>query len=223
MPGVLYMVATPIGNLKDLTERAKEILGSVSLIACEDTRVTRKLLHHLGISKQLFTLHHHSSQKVIEALVMRLKQGESIAYVADAGTPGLADPGGKLVAAAVVSGQKVVPIPGPSAVTAALSVAGLPANLYLFLGYPPHKKGRQKFFKAVAQYEHAVVFFESTHRIIKTLTELADLLKERKVIVCRELTKMFESIYRGSAADVLNQLKLSSQQGEFVVVVAPKK
>ncbi|HLD85848.1 MAG TPA: 16S rRNA (cytidine(1402)-2'-O)-methyltransferase [Patescibacteria group bacterium] len=223
MPGVLYMVATPIGNLGDISARAQEILGAVSFIACEDTRVTKKLLLHLSLSQELVSLHHHTPPSQVRKIVDRIASGVDAAYVSDAGTPGLADPGGKLVAAASAAGIKVVPIPGPSAAVAALSVAGLPANAYLFLGYPPHKKGRQKFFKEVAESKPTVVIFESTHRILKTLRELAQAIEQRPVVVARELTKMYETIYRGSAQDIIKQLESSSTKGELVIVVSPRK
>ena len=217
------MVATPIGNLGDISARAQEILGAVSFIACEDTRVTKKLLLHLSLSQELVSLHHHTPPSQVRKIVDRIASGVDAAYVSDAGTPGLADPGGKLVAAASAAGIKVVPIPGPSAAVAALSVAGLPANAYLFLGYPPHKKGRQKFFKEVAESKPTVVMFESTHRILKTLRELAQAIEQRPVVVARELTKMYETIYRGSAQDIIKQLESSSTKGELVIVVSPRK
>ncbi len=222
MAGTLYMVATPIGNLGDVSARVQEVLRSVSLVACEDTRVTAKLLAHFDISKPLAALHHHSPERIVRGLVERLAAGEDIAYASDAGTPGLADPGGKLVESAVSAGITVVPVPGPSAVTAVLSVAGLPANQYIFLGYPPHKKGRQAFFREASECSHAVVFFESTHRIIKTLTELGRAIGERKLVVGRELTKLHETVYRGSEAEIRAQLEQTSTKGEFVIVVAPK-
>ena len=217
------MVATPIGNLGDISARAQEILSAVSFIACEDTRVTKKLLSHLSLSQELVSLHHHTPPSQVRKIVDRIASGVDAAYVSDAGTPGLADPGGKLVAAASAAGIKVVPIPGPSAAVAALSVAGLPANAYLFLGYPPHKKGRQKFFKEVAESKPTVVMFESTHRILKTLRELAQAIEQRPVVVARELTKMYETIYRGSAQDIIKQLESSSTKGELVIVVSPRK
>lgn len=216
------MVATPIGNLGDISERTKQVLSSVSFVICEDTRVTRKLIQSLGIKKELVSLHHHSSDNYVTSMALRIKSGESAAYVSDAGTPGLADPGGLLVKAAVKEKVKVVPIPGPSAVTAILSVAGVPANSYTFMGYPPHKKGRQKFFKTVADCEHTVVFFESTHRIMKMLAELGSVIGERPIVVGRELTKMYESIYRGTTALVAEEIAESSTKGEFVVVVTPQ-
>lgn len=222
MAGVIYMVATPIGNLGDITGRALEILEAVSFIACEDTRVTKKLTSHFGISKELVSIHHHTPEEVLLKLVERIKKGENVAYVSDAGTPGLADPGGKLVKLANDKGITIIPIPGPSAVTAALSVAGLPANAYLFLGYPPHKKGRQSFWRQVSESVQAVVFFESTHRILKALRELGSVIDDREIVVGRELTKIHETIYRGSCSEVLQQIINSSIKGEFVVVVSPK-
>ncbi len=223
MSGWLYMVATPIGNLGDITRRAQKVLAEVDLIACEDIRVTKKLLLHLGINnKELISLHHHTSPAVLLQVIKRIKEGLNIAYTSDAGTPGLADPGGKLVLAAVRAGIKVIPIPGASAVIAALSVAGVPANKYLFLGYPPHKKGRQKFFQEIAVVDYPVVFFESTHRILKSISELANFIGSRPLVVCRELTKIHETIYRGGCVDILEKLTATSIKGEFVVVVAPK-
>ncbi len=217
--GILYMVATPIGNLGDITLRALEILKKVEVIACEDTRVTQKLLRHFDIHQKLLSLHHHSSDKILNSIVERLVAGESVAYASDAGTPGISDPGGKLVAEAIKQNIKVEPLPGASAVTAILSVAGLPTNNYLFLGFPPHKKGRQTFFKAVAASEYPVVFFESTHRIMKALTEMAQVCPSKQLVVGRELTKQFETIYRGFASEVIEQIKTSSSKGEFVVIV----
>ncbi|MBI5466495.1 MAG: 16S rRNA (cytidine(1402)-2'-O)-methyltransferase [Candidatus Kerfeldbacteria bacterium] len=221
--GILYLVATPIGNLGDISARALATLRQVSAVVCEDTRVTAKLLQHYDIKQLTLSFHHHSSEAVSGALIVRLKAGESLAYVSDAGTPGIADPGGKLVAAAANAGVRVIPIPGPSAVTTALSVAGLPTQRYLFLGFPPHKKGRQTFFKEVAFCPYAVVFYESTHRITKTLTGLAKLIPLRQLVVGRELTKHFETIYRGTSGAVLEQLVHTSTKGEFVIIVAPSK
>jgi 16S rRNA (cytidine1402-2'-O)-methyltransferase len=221
MPGVLYIVATPIGNLGDMSARALEVLRTATAVVCEDTRVTGKLLKHFGIDTPTVAYHHHSPLSATQRLVERLVQGHSLAYVSDAGTPGVSDPGGKLVDAAAEAGVSVVPIPGASAVTAALSVAGFSVQQYLFLGFPPHKKGRQTFFKTVAESMYAVVFYESTHRIAKALTELARLVPERPLVVCRELTKKFETVYRGTADDVLGQLVASSSKGEFVIVVGP--
>ncbi|MFZ5391560.1 MAG: 16S rRNA (cytidine(1402)-2'-O)-methyltransferase [Patescibacteria group bacterium] len=222
MSGTLYLVATPIGNLEDISNRALKVLNEVTAIVCEDTRVTKKLLNHYGINKPLLSWHHHSSTAKTASIIDRLRLGDSLAYVSDAGTPGLADPGEQLVAAAVPLGIKIVPIPGPSAVTAILSVCGFNTQNYVFLGWPPHKKGRQKFFSEITNCDSVVVFFESTHRIVKALTSLQEVISERQLVVGRELTKLFETIYRGTASQIISQLKNSSTKGEFVIVIEGK-
>lgn len=212
----LYIVATPIGNLKDITYRAIETLNSVDVILCEDTRETRKLLNHYKIDKKTISLHQHSSEEKIKSL---LSQFNEIAYVTDAGTPGISDPGNKLVKEAVELGFKVIPIPGPSAVIAALSVSGLPTDKFLFLGFMPHK-GKGRTMKKICDSEITTCFYESPHRIMKTLAELKKYVgDERIVVVCRELTKMFETIYRGKIADVEKQAS-EIVKGEYVVIVS---
>lgn len=223
MTGNLYIVATPIGNLKDLTIRAKETLESVDFIVCEDTRVTSKLLAGLGAKKSLLALHQHSADSRQSTIIHRLLKGENAAYVSDAGTPSVNDPGGKLVADALGQGIKVIPIPGPSALTAAISVCGFPMEHFTYLGFVPHKKGRQTFFKDIAEREEAVIFFESTHRLLKALESLCSTLSEsRMVFVGRELTKVYETLYRGTAQEVLEAIKSTSVKGEEVIVIAPK-
>ncbi len=219
MYGVLYIVGTPIGNLEDITLRAIRILQKVDGVVCEDTRVASKLLNHLAVSKKLYSLHQHSGETVVKKIIYLLKQGQTLAYITDAGTPGVADPGGLLVTEAVKSGVKVFPIPGASALVCAISVAGINLQQFSFLGWPPHKKGRQIFFKQMMENQYPVVFFESTYRIVKTLKQLASLVPTRELIVARELTKKFETIYRGVAAEILQQLKTTSTKGEFVVIV----
>ncbi len=222
MPGTLFVVATPIGNLKDMTARAKETLESVNVIACEDTRVTSKLLNAYGIKKPLMAVHQHTTAERQSAVVGKLLKGEDVAYVSDAGTPGVNDPGGKLVEEAMSYGVKVVPIVGASALTAAISVCGFPMERYQYLGFAPHKKGRQTFFKEISEYPEATVFFESTHRLLKALESLRDVLHpERMVCVCREMTKLHETIYRGVAADVLSEVQKTSAKGEAVIIIAP--
>lgn len=221
---ILYIIATPIGNLKDITLRALEILREADLIVCEDTRQTLKLLNHFKIKKPLLSYFQHSKISRIEQIAENLRSGKKLALVTDAGTPGIADPGGKLIKELRgILGEelKIIPIPGPNAAVAALSISGLPANRFYFLGFPPSKKGRQKFFGEVAQAEHTVVFYESSHRILKTLKELALLAPERETIVCRELTKMFETVYRGKLEDILKKLaeNKNNLKGEFVVVL----
>lgn len=230
MPGTLYIVATPIGNLEDITLRAKRVLSEVDLIVCEDTRVTSKLLAKIEVSKPLKSLHQHSDEHRASFVVQEVLDGKNVAYVSDAGTPGVNDPGGKLVQIAVEAGIPISPIPGPSALTTAISVCGFPMEHFTYLGFIPHKKGRRTFFKDVAARKEAVIFFESTHRLIKTLESLATTLDpstqlgtgaERMIFVGRELTKMHETLYRGAAAEVLAQVKATSDKGEAVVIVAP--
>ncbi len=222
--GILYIIATPLGNLKDLSFRALESLKEVDLIACEDTRQTSKLLAHYEISKPLVSYFQHSKFSKIEWIFENLKEGKKVALVTDAGTPGISDPGGKLIEELLrLSGGrlKIVPIPGPCAAIAALSISGFPTDKFLFLGFPPHKKGRETYFKEISQAEQTIVFYESAHRIIKALEKIKELMPEREVVVCRELTKMFESVYRGRAEEILNILNsdANNQKGEFVIVI----
>jgi 16S rRNA (cytidine1402-2'-O)-methyltransferase len=215
---MLYIVATPIGNLKDLTFRALEILQSVDVILCEDTRQTKKLLDHFKIDKKMISLHQHSSDEKIKAL---LAQFSKIAYVTDAGTPGVSDPGNRIVSIAQTLGINVSPIPGACAAIAALSVSGLATDKFLFLGFLP-KKGQGKIFEQIKNAEQTVCFYESPHRITKTLTALQQIIApERKVVVCRELTKKFETIYKGTITEVLGQVQQQTK-GEFVVIIEGK-
>lgn len=222
MPGTLSIVATPIGNLEDITRRAERILAEADLVVCEDTRVSSKLFAHLKLKKKTLSIHEHSVERQIEGIIAELLKGKNIAYVSDAGTPGVNDPGGKLVAAAFEQGIPVSPIPGPSALTAAISICGFPMDDFAYLGFAPHKKGRETFFKNIANKKEASIFFESTHRIEKTLIALqATLDPKRLICVGRELTKLHESIYRGPSEEVAKHLHATSLKGEFVIVVAP--
>ncbi len=215
----LYIVATPIGNLEDITHRAVRVLSEVDLILAEDTRVTRKLLEHYDITTKTSAWHQHSDAKSFTQVKAVFDQGKSIAYVSDAGTPGISDPGGKLIELTreQCPEVKIVPIPGASALGAAISIAGIPMDDFVFMGFLPHKKGRQTALRRIAATESPVILFESVHRIHKLLTELAE--TKKNVIVCRELTKKFESIYRGSPQEVAEQLKPAETKGEFVVIV----
>lgn len=220
MAGTLYIVATPIGNLGDITMRALETFKGADYILGEDTRVTKRLLDYFGIGRPLISYHHHSDAKKVKEIIGLLESGKNLALVTDAGTPGISDPGNLLVEAVVKSGASsvIVPIPGPSALIAALSVAGFPTDKFLFLGFPPHKNKRQKFFQAVAASEYTTVFYESGHRIKKCLDELAVALgPDRRLVVGRELTKKFETIYRGTIAEINRQN--IDERGEFVIVV----
>lgn len=218
--GILYIVATPIGNLGDMTVRAIDTLKSVGVIYCEDTRVTSGLLTHFEITTPTKSYHQHSGERVVAEIRGLLESGQHVALVTDAGTPGISDPGNLLVSHVTQSMKHVtiVPVPGASAVVAALSVSGFPTDKFLFLGFPPHKNKRQKFFQEVAASEHTVVFYESSHRITKCLDELQSVLPPtRQVCVCRELTKKFESTYRGTIQDIAAMA--IPEKGEFVVVV----
>ncbi|OGG90963.1 16S rRNA (cytidine(1402)-2'-O)-methyltransferase [Candidatus Kuenenbacteria bacterium RIFCSPLOWO2_02_FULL_42_16] len=218
---MLYAVATPIGNLKDITLRALEILREVDIILCEDTRVTIKLLNHYELTgKKLISYHHHTGDTKVAVLVDLIKDNK-VALVTDAGTPGISDPGGKIIKALDQS-VEIVPIPGASAVTAALSISGLPTDKFLFLGFAPHKKARNKFLREALAAERTVIFYESPHRIIKCLEQIMALEKalnkKKQFVVCRELTKKFETIYRGSIDQVWEAVKNDPVKGEYVVV-----
>lgn len=228
----LYIVATPIGNLKDVSIRALEILNSVDLILCEDTRVTQKLLNHFDIKTKTLSYHQHSKLKKTDYILKILEEGKNLALVSDAGTPGVSDPGNKLISVITtkpsLAGEiKIVPIPGSSAVTAAASISGFPMDKFVFLGFPPAKKKRKKFFDQVIDSKYPVVFYESPYRILKTLKELNILytkhkMQDTKLVVCRELTKKFETIYRGSIGEVIKALENppagEKVKGEFVVI-----
>jgi 16S rRNA (cytidine1402-2'-O)-methyltransferase len=216
--GILYIVATPIGNLEDITLRALRILKEVDVVLCEDTRVTKKLLDHFKIEKQLISYHQHSKLQKTEEILTLLKEGKSIALVSDAGTPGISDPGNKLVkeVSEKLPEVSLVSIPGASAVAALASITGFSMDKFLFLGFPPVKKGRKKFFEQIASLSYPVVLYESPYRIIKTLGELPQL---SEVVVGRELTKKFETIYRGTATQVAQQITKDQTKGEFVLVL----
>ena len=255
---MLYIVATPIGNLEDISLRALRILGEVDFILCEDTRTTRKLLEHYKIKTPTISYHQHSDNYKTDEIINLLSAGKNLALVSEAGTPGISDPGGKLIQAVInefnVGAQNIVPVqiesvPGPSAITAALSISGIPTDKFVFLGFPPHKKGRQTFIKKILASEYPVVVYESKHRIIKFLQELDQLNKqiekenqqqklkeltskmrkeEKKikkpvtsVVVCRELSKMYETVYRGEISSIIKKIETNpvEQKGEFVVII----
>jgi len=217
----LYIIATPIGNLGDISSRALDVLKNVDLILCEDTRETQKLLFHYKIKTPTISYHQHSRLEKVENIVQFLKDGKNLALVSDAGTPGISDPGNKLIERLVETGLQsviIVPIPGPSALVAAASISGFPMDRFVFLGFPPAKKKRKKFFEEAVSAPHPVIFYESPHRIIKSLKELGK-IKNREVVVCRELTKKFETVYRGKIKEVIGKI---NPKGEFVVVVKNK-
>ncbi len=221
--GTLFIVATPIGNLADMTLRAIETLKSVDFVLCEDTRNTQKLLNHFEISTKTLSYHQHSDTRKVQEILQHLQEGKNLALVTDAGTPGISDPGNLLVQflAASAVPVEVVPIPGASAVIAALSISGFATDKFLFLGFPPHKNKRQKFFQIVADSDYTTAFYESSHRIGKAIDALTQVLDtNRKVCVCRELTKKFETVYRGTMLQ-LHEMKIPDK-GEFVIVVEGK-
>jgi 16S rRNA (cytidine1402-2'-O)-methyltransferase len=221
--GVLYVVATPIGNLEDLSPRAARLLGEVALIAAEDTRHTAGLLRHLGLSVPMLSLHEHNEAARVEQLDARLAAGEALALVSDAGTPLISDPGFVLVRELRARGRRVVPVPGPCALVAALSAAGLPTDRFAFQGFLPAKgAGRRGRLEALAAREETLVFYESPHRIRDTLADLATVMGDRRVVLARELTKAFETFLDGSAEALLARMEVDPDQarGEFVVMVA---
>lgn len=217
-----YIVATPIGNLEDLSFRALRILTEVDLILCEDTRITKRLLDHYQIKTPTLSYHQHSKLQKIERIINLLKEGKNLALVSDAGTPGISDPGNLLVNEAIKrldNEVKIIPILGLSAVTAAASISGFPMDKFLFLGFPPVKKKRKKFFEEIINSKYPVVFYESPYRIIRTLNELRIMNKELRIVVCRELTKKFETIYRGTIEEVIKQIEKDIIKGEFVIII----
>jgi len=248
--GTLYIIATPIGNLEDITLRALRVLDEVDTVFCEDTRVTGRLLHHHGIKVQMQSMNARTEEKKIHLVLQLLSEGKDVAYVSDAGTPGISDPGVRLVSAVrannknlgveLLSGNnlvagvpsiEIVSIPGASALTAALSIAGVPTNKFTFLGFLPQKKGRQTQLRYIATLEHTVVLYESTHRIIKLLKELQEYLpmdqeslgsQAKKITIAREITKMHEEVLQGSAKEILEILETNpqKQRGEFVVIIS---
>ncbi len=260
----LYIVATPIGNLEDISFRAIRILSEVDFVLCEDTRVTKVLLDHYKINTPTMSYHQHSDLKQTEKIIAMLDGGKNIALVSDAGTPGISDPGGKLVQAVLEKlgdDIKAESVPGPSAATAALSISGIPTDKFVFMGFPPHKKGRQTFISKILDSEYPVVVYESKHRIIKFLEELKSLAKEKEredserirnyelrirgrkellskkmkatvnqkfqaanltsVVVCRELSKMHETVYRGDIETIIEKITAdkNDQKGEFTVII----
>jgi len=219
--GKLSVVATPIGNLGDITLRALEVLRAADVVACEDTRLTKKLLSHFDISKYCISVRGGSEPKKFEKVIALLKEGKHVALVSDAGTPGVSDPGLEIVARAREAGAAVETIPGPSALAAAISIAGLRAPTFTFYGFLPLKKGREKLFKEIAVNPRASIFYESPHRIMKCLESLARVLPKRRVGLFRELTKLYEEALIGTTEEVLAILNAQpeKQRGEFVVIV----
>lgn len=219
--GTLYVVSTPIGNLADMTYRAVETLRAVDVIACEDTRQTRKLLDHYGIQSALVSFHEHNEAARTEELSGRLERGESVAVVSDAGTPLISDPGFRLVRAAAAAGIPVVPVPGASASLAALAASGLPTDEYRFCGFLPRKQGeRRRYLEGLAGESATLIFYEAPHRILESLEDVAEVLRDPPVVVARELTKLHEEMLRGAASAVAAELRArAAVKGEITLVV----
>lgn len=220
----LYIVATPIGNLQDLTARAREVLSGVKLVFAEDTRVAAKLLAHIGATPRVIALHHHTEGAAMAKAIGELETAGEAALVSDAGTPGISDPGNQFIRELLDRAMdvEITPIPGPSSITAALSICGYPTDRFRVLGFPPHKNKRNKYFDEVAATEETVVVLESVHRIKKTLQDLNRVMPDRQMMVARELTKMFETIYRGTASEIDSQISDSETRGEFVIIITAK-
>jgi 16S rRNA (cytidine1402-2'-O)-methyltransferase len=223
LPGHLYVVATPIGNLADLTDRARAILGAVDFVACEDTRTTGSMLTRLGLHRELVAYHEHNETEVAERLAEQIAAGKSVAVVSDAGTPGLSDPGFRIVRACRRRSLPVVPVPGACALVAVLSASGLPTNGFLFVGFLPAKSAaRITFLEKHREFDYTLALYESCHRIDKFAAEIvATLGPDRVVCIAKEVTKLHETFLTGRAADVLARLEKTSLKGEFVVLIAP--
>ncbi|MBK9099948.1 MAG: 16S rRNA (cytidine(1402)-2'-O)-methyltransferase [bacterium] len=223
MTGKLYIVSTPIGNLKDISLRAIETLNEVDFILCEDTRVTSVLLKQYNIIKQLISFNAVSESKKIPPIIERLKLGQSYALVSDSGTPAISDPGIRLISEAIKNNIEVSPIPGATALIAALTISGLPTDSFVFEGFLPQKKGRQKKLQGLSEEERTIVLYESSHRIEKLIDELVAYFPSRYVVISRELTKKFEETWRGFPAELKEKMNEKTIKGEFVVVIANKE
>ena len=217
---LLYVLSTPIGHLEDITLRALRILREVSVVAAEDTRHTQKLFRHFGIHTPLTSYHDHNKEEKTEILIQRLKEGHSVALVTDAGTPGISDPGYYLINRCIQAGIPISPIPGPSAFLAALAVSGLPTDAFLFEGFLPKKKaGRIKHFEMLKEEPRTLIWYESPHRLVKCLGDLFSVFGDRRVVIAREMTKVFEEIIRGRLSQVIKTIENRSIRGEVTLVV----
>ena len=221
--GKLFVVATPIGNLGDITFRALEILKSVDFIVCEDTRVSSSLLNKYEVKNKLFVLNAGNEEKKIDMYCKFLLEGQSVALISDAGSPAISDPGGRFVNKAKKNGVEVSGIPGANAAILALSISGIPTDSFIFEGFLPQKKGRQSKLKLLASEERTIVLYESMYRIEKLLEELSEYMADRFIIVYRELTKMFEESWEGYPKEILSELPNKTIKGEFVVLISPPK
>jgi 16S rRNA (cytidine1402-2'-O)-methyltransferase len=222
MPGTLYIVSTPIGNLNDITFRAVEVLKQVDLIACEDTRRTKILLEKFGLAKNLISYYNYNERQRAEEIIRELKSGKNVALVSDSGTPGISDPGFVLIKRAIEENITVIPIPGPTAFICALVGSGLPMDEFVFVGFLPHKKGRKTKLKKLSDEERTIILYESPHRLIKTLNEILEIFGDREIAVAKELTKIHEEFFRGKISEVLKKLTPDKIKGEFVIVISGK-
>jgi len=221
--GSIYVVSTPIGNLADISLRAIDILKTVDLIACEDTRQTAKILNHYKIKTKMTPYHDHNKEYKTSSLIDLIKNGNSIALVSDAGTPGISDPGFYLIREAIKNDINISPIPGPSALTAAALASGMEIDRFLFEGYLPRKKGRLKRLKELAAYKVTIVIFEGPHRVLRSLRDLRDTLGDRKAAIGRELTKVHEEFIRGNLSDLIANFSERKPKGEFVIIIEGNK
>ncbi len=220
MPGTLYLISTPIGNLEDITHRAVRLLGQVDLIACEDTRHTRKLLNHYGLNTRTVSYHEHNEQERAAQLLKLIESGSDVAVVSDAGTPGISDPGFRLTRLAIDGGARVVPVPGPSALVTALVASGLPTDEFFFGGFLPARSGaRRTRFKEVADLPATLIFYEAPHRIAASLRDAHEVLGERNAVVARELTKLHEEIARGLLSELAARFSSENARGEMVLII----
>ena len=222
LPGTLYLVATPIGNLADITYRAVHILKNVDLIAAEDTRKSRVLLNHYLIKTPLVSYHSYNLKKQTPQLIRHLKEQKSVSLISDAGTPGISDPGYQLVQAAIEENIRIIPVPGASALLAALVASGLPTNRFVYEGFLPLKKGRQTRLQQLAEEERTIVLYESPHRIQRTINDILAVFGDRPCVLARELTKLYEELYRGTLSSINEITKAKTLKGEMVLIIAGK-
>ncbi len=220
--GTLYVVPTPIGNLEDITLRALNVLKGVDVIAAEDTRTTKFLLDHYGIQKPLLSFYSHNEQVRVPQIIQKLKSGDSVALVSDAGTPGISDPAHSIIAASIENNINIIPLPGATAFVPALVISGFSTHEFVFEGFLPHKKGRRTKLERLKDEERTIILYESVHRIQKTLQEVLEYFGDRNVVVVRELTKKFEEITRGKVSAVLQEFASRVMKGEFVLVIEGK-
>lgn len=223
MTGNLYIVSTPIGNLSDISFRALETFKKVDYIACEDTRITKKILYHYDIKSNLIVYNDINERKVENKILKSMLNGENVALVSDAGTPCISDPGYRLINSCYKNHIKVLSIPGPSSVIAALSISGLPTDSFYFFGFLPRKKGRKTKFEILSQISSTIILFESPHRVIKTLKDIYEFMGNRVISICKEITKIHENVFHGHVEDIIDDFEnMSKIKGEYVILIAKK-